>query len=295
MKDYGLLTLAAVLLALDFSIAKMYQKRAGTSLSAGFAFNALLGLFTALIFWIIGGFSFQITWFSTIMAVLLTVFCTGYTLIGFRILRAGSMALYSLFLMTGGMTLPYLWGLIFLDEPFSWLRTVGLCVLMGAVLLSNLPKKGEKINAKLIVMCLAIFLLNGFVSIVSKTHQIESGLPAVDANGFVVLSGLGKFVISGSAYLIAKLVDKNKGEKQEKPQKLPILALIACSAVIGGLSYLLQLMGAKNLPATVLYPFITGGSMIFSSIVGATVFREKLSKNLVLGIGLCFIGTLLFL
>lgn len=295
MKDYGLLTLAAVLLALDFSIAKTYQKRAGTSLSAGFAFNALLGLFTALIFWIIGGFSFQITWFSTIMAVLLTVFCTGYTLIGFRILRAGSMALYSLFLMTGGMTLPYLWGLFFLDEPFSWLRTVGLCVLMGAVLLSNLPKKGEKINAKLIVMCLAIFVLNGFVSIVSKTHQIESSLPAVDANGFVILSGLGKFVISGSAYWIAKLVGKNKGEKQEKLQKLPILALIACSAVIGGLSYLLQLMGAKNLPATVLYPFITGGSMIFSSIVGATVFRERLSKNLVLGIGLCFIGTLLFL
>jgi drug/metabolite transporter (DMT)-like permease len=205
------------------------------------------------------------------------------------------MALYSLFLMTGGMTLPYLWGLLFLDEPFSWLRTAGLCILVGAVLLSNLPRRGEKINAKLIAMCLAIFVLNGFVSIVSKAHQIEGTLPAVDATGFVILSGLAKFLISGTAYLITKLTGKKKESKPKTNIRLPILALIFSSAIIGGLSYLLQLKGATNLPATVLYPFITGGSMIFSSIVGATVFREKLSKNLILGIGLCFIGTLLFL
>jgi len=54
-------------------------------------------------------------------------------------------------------------------------------------------------------------------------------------------------------------------------------------------------LGAEKLPATVLYPFITGGSMLFSSIIGAIVFREKLSKNLILSIGLCLIGTLLFL
>ena len=295
MKDYGLLTLAAVLLAVDFAIAKLYQKRAGTSLSAGFAFNALLGLFTAFVFWIIGGFSFQITTFSTVMAVLLTVFCTSYTLIGFRILRTGSMALYSLFLMTGGMTLPYLWGLFFLDEPFSWLRTAGLCVLMGAVLLSNLPKKGEKINAKLILMCVTIFALNGCVSIVSKTHQIEATLPAVDTNGFVVLSGLAKFVISGTAFLIAKAVGKKKAAREEAPKRLSILLLILCSAIVGGMSYLLQLVGAKNLPATVLYPFITGGSMVFSSIVGIVAFREKPSKLLLFSIGACFVGTLMFL
>jgi drug/metabolite transporter (DMT)-like permease len=295
MKDYGLLTLAAVLLAVDFAIAKLYQKRAGTSLSAGFAFNALLGLFTALVFWIIGGFSFQITRLSAVMAVLLTVLATSYTLIGFRILRSGSMALYSLFLMTGGMTLPYLWGLFFLDEPFSWLRTAGLCVLMGAVLLSNLPKKGERVNVKLILMCVAIFALNGCVSIASKAHQIEATLPTVDTNSFVILTGLGKVVISGTAFLITKFAGKKRADAPSLKKRLPILLLILCSAIIGGVSYLLQLVGAKNLPATVLYPFITGGSMVFSSIIGIVAFREKPSKLLLFSIGACFIGTLMFL
>ena len=31
---------------------------------------------------------------------------------------------------------------------------------------------------------------------------------------------------------------------------------MAASALIGGMSYLFQLVGAKNLPATVLYPII---------------------------------------
>lgn len=295
MKDYGMLTLAAILLAIDFALSKLYQKRAGTALSAGFAFNAILGLFTALIFWGISGFDVHITWFSAIMAALLTVFCMSYTLIGFRILRSGSMALYSLFLMTGGMTLPYLWGLFFLNEPFSWLRTAGLAVLMVAVLLSNLPQKGEKINAKLILMCASIFVLNGLVSIVSKAHQIELNFPTVDTAEFVMLSGVAKFLISGIAFLIAKCVGKKGTEQKAHPKKLPILAIILASAAIGGVSYLLQLVGAKNLPATVLYPFITGGSMVFSSIVGIVAFREKPSRVLIFSIALCFIGTLLFL
>ena len=62
-----------------------------------------------------------------------------------------------------------------------------------------------------------------------------------------------------------------------------------------GISYLLQLTGAAELPATVLYPMVTGGSIIFSALSGRVFFKEKLSVYQLVSIGLCFVGTLLFL
>ena len=54
------------------------------------------------------------------------------------------------------------------------------------------------------------------------------------------------------------------------------------SAAIGGMSYIIQLYGAKSLPATVLYPFITGGRIVFSALTGAAIFKEKLSGRVIL-------------
>jgi len=48
--QYLMLVVAATLLAVDFSLNKIYQKLKGTSPAAGFGFNSLLGLFTAIIF-----------------------------------------------------------------------------------------------------------------------------------------------------------------------------------------------------------------------------------------------------
>ena len=127
MNQYVMLTLAAVLLACDFAINKLYQRFAGASLKAGLRFNAILGLLTVPIFWVIGGFSFEFSWFSALMAAGMALLAMAYTLLGFQILRQGSMALYTLFLMVGGMTVPYLWGLLFLDETFSVLRTYYFC------------------------------------------------------------------------------------------------------------------------------------------------------------------------
>lgn len=296
MTDYLFLVLAAAMLAIDFAISKLYQSRAGTGLTAGFAFNALLGLFTAVLFFAIGGFTFPVSGYSVWMAFLISALSMTYTLVGFRILRAGSMALYSLFLMTGGMALPYVWGLLFLDEPFSWVRTAGLLLLICAVALSNLPSKKNRLNLWLLLGCVAVFILNGFVSVVSKLHQINTEYLSVDTTHFVMLGGICKCFLSGIAYLCATFYKHQKAKTIPKtPLSRSLLPLIALSAVIGGVSYLLQLIGAKNLPATVLYPFITGGSMICSSIVGIVCFKEKISRRLAFCILLCFMGTLLFL
>ena len=222
------------------------------------------------------------------MAAAFNVSVMSYNLIGFRLLKSGTMALYTLFLMTGGMVLPYIWGILFLDEPFSVLRTVGLIFIITGVIVSNFESK--KADKKQILMCIAVFVINGISSIISKEHQTELNYICVSPTEFVILGGLFKFVFAGVLRLFAK-----DTEKQQKKSAVPALLAIGASAAVSGVSYFMQLLGASQLPATVLYPFITGGTIVFSAIAGIVVFKEKVSAKVLLSIALCFIGTLMFL
>ena len=287
---YLMLTASAMLLGVDFALNKIYQKIYGTAPKAAFFFNSLLGIITAVIFFCINGFKLEFTVYSFVMAGLMGLFVMSYNIIGFRLLKSGTVAAYTLFLMTGGMVLPYIWGLLFLNERFSVLRTAGLAVILSGVILSNFS--GERVNIKQIVMCVAVFVLNGFVSIVSKMHQSQTTFDSVNAAEFIILGGIFKFLLAGILFLVFK--KKDNSESGDHSLKKAVI-IITSSAFIGGVSYMLQLLGAKTLPATVLYPFITGGSIVFSALAGVILFKEKLSAKLIISVILCFAGTLMFL
>ena len=67
------------------------------------------------------------------------------------------------------------------------------------------------------------------------------------------------------------------------------------SALLGGGSYLCQLVAAAALPATVVYPIVTGGSILLTVAAGWIFFRERVSGKMWIGIGLCVVGTGLFI
>ncbi len=287
--QYMLLIFATMLQAADFACNKIYQKREGTSIRAILKFNALLGLFTAALFFVANGFRVNFTMYSFFMAAAMNLLVICYNFFGFQLLKRGSVAVYTLFLMTGGMTLPYIWGVAFLGEPLTAVRTVALVLICVGVIVSNAG--GKNMDLKTVIMCGAVFLLNGFVSVVSKKHQIEDGFPCISATDFVLLGGLFKFVLSALLYLCVR---KQESEYVRDSNTLAIFIIIA-SAAVSGASYYFQLLGAASLPASVLYPFVTGGTIIFSALVGRFLFREAVSRKLVLGIVFCFVGTLLFL
>jgi len=288
MMHYALVLLATVLLAFEFAFSRKYQTVEGTAMSAGLRFNMLTGLFTAVIFFGLNGFRLEFSSFSVLLVALSAVCATAYNVISFPILKAGGMTLYSTFLMLGGMLLPYGCGVLFLDEPLTVWRILGVAVIAVAVVLST--KASFKVSPWVYGLCAVVFLLNGGVSIFSKLHQIEASHATVSTTAFVMYGGLARFLLSAGALLV-------QGKRAEKPKSsFPwILGIAAGAAAISGISYLLQLTGAKELPATVLYPMVTGGSIIFSALSGRVFFKERLSIWQLISIGLCFAGTLLFL
>lgn len=289
MNSYTLIIVSVFLLAADFAVQKLYQRHVGADLVSALIFNTLTGLLSAILFFAVNGFRVSVTPFSLLMGFCASLFCVSYSLISFRILEMGNMALYTLSLMAGGMMVPYVFGLLFLNEPPVLLRFIGLFIILFSVILSNFSLKNSR--PLLIVLCLSVFFLNGFVSVSSKLQS--SGLyPAVSSSDFIVISGFWAFLLSGAALIVFR---KKADRKPSSPLNLTALGLIFLHIALSKVSYLFQLIGAETLPASVLYPFITGGSVVLSALFGILFFKERVSKKVVISTVLCLIGTLLFL
>lgn len=279
------------MLAANFVCQKKYQKTGGTSIKAGLIYNALSGVVSAIMFLAINRFEIKLTAFSILMAAIFATVVMLYIFIGFRIMEKGNMSLYTLFLMSGGMTVPYIFGVLFLDEELTWLRTIGLITIMASIIISNSGAK--KPDKKQIMLCLAVFMLNGISSVVSKVHQVNPVSKIVTSPDFAFIVMVIKALICFVAMLICRR--SVFGEKSVSVPFKSVVLIIVLAALFDGLTYMLQLIGAKELPATVLYPFVTGGSVILTSVAGVLVFREKLTVRQIFGIAICFVGTLLFL
>lgn len=305
MQYYLLVFLSVIGLAANFCLTKLYQNHAGAGMRVSVIFNIITGAFTAAIFFIINGvmngFSLEITSFSLLMAALLILFCGAYALIGFKIISIGSMAVYTMFLMLGGMMLPYFFGLIYLNEEFSYLRLVGLALMVVAIALSGGDGGNEQKKKHSLVffsLCLIVFCLNGGGSIVSKIHQLpQNEALTIAPTAFVMLAGIIRFLSFSLLYLGLWLRDRRKPREDVAPIQMSpkIVGIMFAFSAVDGLSYLLQLIGAAHLPASVLYPMITGGSVVLTAIAGLLFFKQKLSARAIVGIALCFIATLLFL
>ena len=315
MQYYLYIFAAVVLLALQFSTNKAYGVRCGDGARASLVFATAAGFASALVTYVIAvtvGGGFRFTWFSLFTGALMASLSCAYTLIGFKIMALGDMSVFMMFLMLGGMMLPYLFGVTVLGEfrdAEPWriaMRVAGLVLLTLSMIFPVLArrKSGKGGGRLFVVLCLAVFLLNGVASIVSKTHQINLfAKDVVNAPSYACLGNFMNGVIS--AVCLAVLCLRGKRTKddpgeggaavREKTAVGAIVLIIAANALCNGISYTLQLLSASNLPASVLYPMVTGGSVVLSAVAGRIFFGEKPDRVTLAGLILSFAATFFFL
>ncbi len=293
MKDYLCITGVAAALAARLLLQQVYQRKAGDSPEMSLMFSALDGLTIAVLFLFVKRFHLTFAPFSILMALCSCLLTVSYTMLGFRILKAGSVAYYSMFLMAGGMTVPYIWGLLFLDEPIRILRIVGLILITAAVFYSNAG--GQKLQRNQLLMCVGVFVLNGFTSVVVKMHQINTVYRTVDATEFVFLSGV-LMCLSSTLILAGKrLWQDHKGVRREIPPIHRLYPFIFAMAILESASSMGLLLSAENLPASVIFPFSTGGTIVLSALGGMLFLHEAIGWRRWVCVAVCLAGTCMFL
>lgn len=278
---YYLLVLSAVFLfSLQFLFNQKFQQSRGESLESALEFSLYKSIVIVVIMLFIGKFSIQITTFSVLMATLYAVSGIAMTAFSMKAFAVANLSVYSVFSMLGGMLLPFVLGIGFYNEELSLFKLL-CCLLIIVSVLLNI-KKGKQ-DKKAIAYYMAVFVLNGMAGVLSKIHQ-SSSLPHTDSTGFMLISSLITAIISAVWLLVSyKKIPLIKGKN---------LLYTAGYGVFNGIGNLFLLISLSNLPASVQYPLVTGGVMVFSTAISA-LRKEKITAKEYVAAGISFVASVL--
>ena len=301
MFDYLLILLAVVCFTAQFVFTKLYERAVGQTATASLVMLSLASLMGALIFFFANGCRIAFSPVSLLWAVAFAVIMIPYYMIGIKVLSLGSLAIYSMFMMLGGMLVPFFYGILLLKESVSIGKLAGTVLLTAFIVLQAISQNGQgeedkkdgKKKTLFFVLCLVIFFINGMTGVIAKAHAVSAG--AVDEKSFTVIYCVMTALLSFSILLVS--CRKNRKTKAEvlrlafTKRPLAIVALLGAAAYGGNF---LQLLAADRVPASVQFPLVSGGVIVLSALVSVFLLGENLSKKEWISIGGAFLSTFLF-
>lgn len=313
---YAMLIGASFLFGSQFMVTKAFEKNYGKTVRTSLSFSLLYSFFAGVIFLIIklisSGTAFNPDPFSLCMAFGLSLVNILSSAIGIKTLALGDIAVYSLFLMLGGMIVPFFAGVVFLKESVSVCNLIGVAIMIFALCLPVFFGKknknaGEaqtdgdtkkKTSVFFYVLCVFLFILNGLSSTLSKFNSVKEGA-ALGAEFTFYTYGI-QFVVSLLAFALTQAFDKN--DKTRENEKQPVMLFrtkaIGCGAAFGainGTAFLLSSVAAEHVAAVAQYPLITGATILFSSLLAFLFYREKPTALQLVQIAISFAATVLFM
>ncbi|MBR4890548.1 MAG: hypothetical protein IKU15_04595 [Clostridia bacterium] len=277
---YIVISISALLFSLMFMFSEGFQKENGAGLNPTMLctfYSAIFGLVLTLI---VNKFQFNVSMFSFLVAIIYSVACVACNYYTIKALECGNLSTFTIFPMSGGLVLPFIFGLI-IGEQFKVTRLI-CCILIMLSILLTVDFKSDSQNKtkskKAIIYNMAVFLLNGSVGVISTLHQAGAQYNCVDSASFLMLSKIICIIIAGAFLIKAKCF------------RVSTKSLFYCggNAAFNTLGNLLLLIALLHVPASVQFPIITGGTIVFSTVIDA-LRKVKVTKKQVLAaiVALC--------
>ncbi len=292
---YVILLAAVLMFTAQFAFTKIYGEKAEQQVNQTLIMLCFISLIGAVLYGIIGGFRLSCSPALLFWAVAFAVVMIPYYVLGVKVLSLGSVVIYSMFMMLGGMVLPFLYGLLFLNEPLTWGKGIGCVVLIVAICLQAVAQKRAEStetagkNNLFIVLCIIIFVINGLTGVIAKAYQVYDAKP--DEVSFTVVSCLLTALFSAVLLLCKRPSLKAELKRACRPSLLLTMTAIGITTYTGNF---LHLLAAADLPASVQFPMVSGGVIVFSAIASVGIFKEKLKKGEPLCIIAACLSTLMF-
>lgn len=282
--NYTLILLSTAMFGLGFVCQDLYRRERGSNVLISLQYSFISSCISLLVFLSFNGFRFACTPFVFIMALLCAASNFGFTFCSFKSLGIINLSLYSLFSMLGGMVLPFLQGILFYGEPVTVANALCFLLILVALGVTVERDSGKKGGT---VYYVGVFTLNGMSGVLSKIFNEApfdkgSGDPLVS---YSVMSGLLTVMIAGALILYF-----SERQKEELPRMSLRSNLISgTGGLINRLANYILTIALLSVPASVQYPMVTGGVMIFSTLA-CFLMKVKPSKRELISIAIAFIA-----
>lgn len=288
---------AAVLLTISISFAVINNLLLHNSKNKGFRGIGDVLFFNAMVsvIWIIGlsvlnkGAHISVSawiWGGVYGSVM-----SAFLLCKMQALATGPVSITS-FIGCSSLLLSTGFGIIYFNEPISIIQIIGVMCLLLALFLTILKttqsaEREEKTKKIWPVWSALFFICSAATGIIFKLHQ--SSPVRNEVNQMMLAAAVTSTVL----FLISSLIVQFRTNRT-----LPHIAstawvsVIACGIVSCGYNRLnISLSGM--LPSIIFFPVFNGAVILFASLLAALLFREKITKRQMIGIGIGIVSLLM--
>ena len=190
-------------------------------------------------------------------------------------------------LVNCGMFIPILFCIIAYHEKVTLLKILGALGGLTAIVFLLHRSENHKAKNNWKYYAALVFLLNGLLSVLQKIHQHTDS--ANEKVGFIVIAYSTATVIS----LFMSLVYRSKGETTVIfPLSAKVVLYMLSIGVTLGLFQILMLYLAETVDALLLYPLQNITAVLFSTLSGIILSKDKISKYQSVGISIGVISVL---
>ena len=269
------LYLILAIAALTVTCQDIFKKKFNQKSSGGvFFFGGMISFFAMLFF-----IALNRDWsYSSSQLLYSFGFAVAYavaTLFAVLAIKYGSLAKTTL-IVSCSLLLPSFYGIIFLSEPIGIKLIVGIVLLVVALVMINYEKDAVPSSLKWAICAVLAFVGNGMCSVVQKLEQNTFGS---DGQNVFMIVALGMVVL---LLFAMSFISKEERGRQIRIAKVGWIWAALCGVCNGLCNFLVMYLNPR-LPASVMFPVISGGSVVLVFVYATLVQREKFNLRQKIG------------
>jgi len=222
-------------------------------------------------------------WFGALAGVTVSLFMVTWLLS----VRHGAFMLISVAQMFG-VVVTLICSFIVFRNPISPWQLLAVAFLIAAVLIMS--SYSTALKGHLGIGAIVLLILCG---VSSGLYDFSLKLFTYYSEASISMLNLISYFVASIALLIVHLLPSESGQFDAKKMlRSTLLTIVIMSVCLFINSYFKALANNYLLPAQV-YPIYQAGGLIFSAVMAAVFFKEKITARCVIGMVLAFIAILL--
>ncbi|MEE1223717.1 MAG: EamA family transporter [Clostridia bacterium] len=280
--DYILIFIMCVLATAKMSFQSAFGKRAVKNSADALVFNIFVFIVSAMLFlpklfgcsaavWVYGAFG--------------AVCAVAYQLLYTKALSIGNVSLTAM-ISNFSMVINVLVSYMFFDEPISLMRLFGIALTVTSFVICNSGGEKSGVDKKWLIMAVLAMFATSAGSIVQKMLG-ESPYKA-ENQAFISCLYLLSALIGVLIYPLLK-----KGEKLNLKINFGMIKYAVAVGVSLALYQWVYTYGLANIDGTFLFPSLSGGTIVLSTLSGVIIFKDKFTNRQKIGVIIGIISLIL--